>query len=374
MANNRTPVYCTRNKIYYTQDFNETFGSTCQAIIFVQDSAGNFTIPLNPDAPLISTNYGQSEYTFSIDQVLGASNIFEKVPAPEPENTVRFLDNFLVPYKVQTKILGSSVAAAMSSTFLAINAKIKADHYFHFKDGSTAGQNFMEDYIGGKQGFLNNAPTIKTTSLKATELLSFAFNINPCPPVIQIVAYIVDINNQKSKLIVDKLTVSENDVLEMNVSYTKIRQLSQVDLKRYIIYLQDESGNKISDDKMYYIDTVENEDEEQILFKNLFGVWDSIRLLSNRSESKEVERLSFENEYNESIDYYQRGTTKFTFRTGPLERGYLKYIGEELLFSPEIYYQGLRINCTTNSLEVFNPVAHTEGAALEFTLATSQQF
>ncbi len=47
MARNRTAVFLTKNPIFYSRDYNESFGSTAQAIIFVQDSEGNFTIPLN---------------------------------------------------------------------------------------------------------------------------------------------------------------------------------------------------------------------------------------------------------------------------------------------------------------------------------------
>lgn len=366
MARNRTAVFLTKNPIFYARDYNESFGSTAQAIIFVQDSEGNFTIPLNLDAPLLCTSFGQN-YQFSLNQILNSSSVFEKIPYPESENLFRAFDNVIKQYQVQTKILGTVEAPEVSETFLAMKGKIEKNYYKTF--GLNLAQTFMDVQIGRLRGFLSNAPVLKRTSLKSTEFLNFACNINPLPEVIQIVAYVIDTFGRSQIILYDTITPIQNQVLEINVSYNKIRELANADLERYKIHLQEPNGNKISEPRTYIIDPVEYEDEEEILFKNLFGVWDSARVLARRTEGKEAERLTFENENYERFDYFQQGYDKFTVRTGPMEQGFLSYLAEELIFSPEIYFKNARVNCLTNSLEVYNPVAYIESAALEFRAA-----
>jgi hypothetical protein len=374
-TNNRTSLLAVRNPIHYDllATLEENRDGAKQAVIYVPDFSGNFSTPINLEAPLLAS-IRQNYYHFRVDTILKNAGLFPQTTLPPDDYMVRNLQNFVVPYRVKTQKLNDPATIVESETYFLINAKVKRQIYQAFQ------QSYFEQKFGEEKYFLNNF-RLKRTSKNSLEYLTFVFNIDPCPTDIRIEANVI-LNNDTQKVVVLETMnlLRQYQTIEINASFKKIAELAQTsDIQRYYIQIMDNNTNQaISCRQGFFVDINQDESEQQILFKNLFGAWETIRLMGDYTQTQEVQRQSFENEFYQTLDYHQESFQKIILRTGLLDQTWLQYIGDELITSKEIYWvtptEKIRLKCQTESLPVYNANEPTETAEIEFRIAQTETY
>lgn len=369
----RLQVYCARNPIKIESSYNAPVGSILSAIIYTKDNSGNFTLPVNADAPLLSTKIKVGNFSFQIEKLLSNSILFTN--SGYSTSIASRVFPLILPVKIKYQLVNSTEAAVWSDIIYITNCKIKRADWKKFGDQFLKNGFISNSYLK----FLSTAPAIKSTSFASKEYLYFMFNINPSPAM-KLMAEIFTNTSQKH-IVLDNITPQQYQVFEFDVSASKVYSMagnSIITSFRYNIYLADSNGNQISEKRMFVLDPVQNEDEELLLFRNLLGVWDTVRLIGRKTISQEVQRLTFEDENYQRTDYFQEAFEKITLRTGNLDHGFLEYLGLELLVSPEIYLvrdgNFTRLNCLSNSIETYNPTNAYESAAIEFRINETETF
>ena len=103
LAQNRIDLLATKNKLeFQLGGLGEASGTTKQAIVFVQSQVnGPFNLPLNEATPLIAINY-KASYDWDLSSVMKNAAIFSYISIPPDDFNIRNLQNFIVPFQVQT--------------------------------------------------------------------------------------------------------------------------------------------------------------------------------------------------------------------------------------------------------------------------------
>ena len=244
--------------------------------------------------------------------------------------------------------------------------------------------NFFSTLMPQDYSFLNVAPHQKMTSEKAPEYLTFLFNFLPCPTDVSIKFVVTRLDQPNEVIPYEKLNlVAQNQTIEINASLSKVKQLTTIadDIYSYFVTIheikEDNTEKIIALSNHYYPDyNTQPEDEQVVIFRNQLGVWETQRFLGASTASQEISRKNFVNTNNEEITYHSDFYEKIILRTGNLEQSWLRYIGEELITSSEIYLirddMKIRLQCTTDSLVIQEDQNYEEFAEIEFRFAQTE--
>lgn len=197
------------------------------------------------------------------------------------------------------------------------------------------------DYITTYKSFLTWQPTTKTISQDQPEKLYFLVFNDISAIEIHIKAYFTDGTDSGDQQLATIGSVSQYQVYEIMIGYNQIDwdKISEKDIEKYEIWLEDNAGNVQSQVRTYILETKSYRNERIFLFRNSFGAFDTLRATGRKTQQNEYERMILEkNDENFSLQqqYQVLERSVFTLNTGWLtlsERNWLR----ELLLSEEVY-------------------------------------
>jgi len=199
----------------------------------------------------------------------------------------------------------------------------------------------------GKAGkFLTWQPDNKIVAPDQPEYLYFLNNLNPSPTQIRLRAELFFEDGGSEYVTVRTLnTVTSMTVYCVPVGVPAIPQLAAHDrvVTNYRVWLSNENGLRISDTRMYYIDSTYRPYSRYILFSNSLGGFDTLRCVGSaavrgsysKTASQRYPALDSDPSYSEVIVSKVIGEKGLMLNSGYLSKDQRQYL-EELYFAKEI--------------------------------------
>jgi hypothetical protein len=212
-----------------------------------------------------------------------------------------------------------------------------------FKDW---GNLLLTDKLGKAGKFLTWQPDNKFIAPDQPEYLYFLNNLNPSPNEIRLRAELFFEDGGSEFITVRTLsTVTPMSVYCVPVGVATIPQLAAHSwvVTNYRVWLSNENGLRISDTRMFYIDSTYRPYNRYILFNNSLGGFDTLRCSGSaavrgsysKTASQRYPALDSDPSYSEVIVSKVVGEKGLSLATGYLNKEQRLYL-EELYFAKEI--------------------------------------
>lgn len=208
------------------------------------------------------------------------------------------------------------------------------------------GNLIFTDKLGKAGKFLTWQPDNKWIGTDQPEYLYFLNNLNPSPAKILLRAELFFEDGGSEYITVQTLNiVIPMSTYSFPVGVPAIPQLADHDkvITHYRVWLSNESGFRISDTRMYYIDSTYRPYSRYLLFSTSLGGFDTIRCVGSgslrgsytKTSSQRYPALDSDPAYSEIVVSRVIGEKGLVVGTGFLSKEQREYL-EELLFAREI--------------------------------------
>lgn len=351
-----------RMKYEYTKGALGSNETLLKAYIVLMDNPEN-PITINADAPLLAPRTGVN-FKFLLNTLLANKNLYENnaytaIKSPKIYFVSGLWHNFLV-----------QVGEEKSEVLPFIYARLPDDIFEQYE------QTYLENLRRFGNPFFTLSPRIKRTKSTTPQYLHYINNLTDTPTSITFNCTLYLHDGTKNTFQIDTVEgIIRNEIIGCNVALNKIIDTNNApeDVARYEIYLTNQAQKQITETRVFIVDDSFAEDTITILFRNGFGVFETIEFDGQAVFTDDYTFNTFQAE-NELIDYDTTVVQKLNLKTAALEKDWLKYIAENLMISDETYWvlpdgRHRRLSKTTKSLKKFDSRAITETAELEFRVA-----
>ncbi|MGV3560767.1 DUF5977 domain-containing protein [Larkinella arboricola] len=277
---------------------------------------------------------------FEFDSILDGFLTLQK-PA-HAQAVLSALATLTMPYKLTEQVLPGGDAVQRDVKWIMKGGLTE-------EDAPGWAERFLDGYQASARAFLTWQPDEKTVCPGQEEYLYFLLNCSPMPTEVRLRVEITRAGGSRSVATPLSLkNVSPYQVICAPVGPAILAgyQLSGNPIRKYRVWLADESNGRISQVRTYYIDSRYRRNHRQILFSNSLSGFDTLRLVGSGSETLKVLRTSAEREKPaDAVDFSELyitdavGERTLTVTTGFFEknaRKTLRYL-DELLLAREWY-------------------------------------
>ena len=319
---------------------------------------------INPNAPLLSAKLN-GKYRFNLKYILNNDKLFANDALPEKDYYGFFSASGLVKkFKVRIDDVDSD-----EIYFIHADAPDRIFDFF--------GQETFLNFRKMGNPFLSYAPKIKLIKPSSVQYLYYLKNLITVPEIIKIMAKIKLMDGSEVTKIVNTLgDLNANDIIASTVSLKDVidgTNLVDEDVLYYEIFLSTGEDEIITEARKFVIDRSFEEDNICILYRNQFGVFETFDFDGQAGILKDYTFSSFQTEL-ETIDFETTVVEKITVKTSSLEKGWIRFLSEDLMQSNEIYWlhpdgRRIRLSKINKPLKVKDEKETTEKLEIEFRIA-----
>jgi hypothetical protein len=256
---------------------------------------------------------------------------------------IQVCEGLVTPFYLEARIedSGEVVYEKTYPVDYAIKAGIEEDNFAEYKD------HFFTKYIGESGRFLTWAANNKRVHPDQPEYLYWLTNRTPLAEHLNLMCRIEYDGHAAETFTVDTLeNVSAMTVYSFPVGFKALGlDLKEFPVLGYRIWLEDEDGVKLTENREYWLDQEYRRNVRFILFANSLGGFDTIYLMGQGEEQLSVSRslsdrypdYNFLPSYAETVINSTTGERQLTVSTGWISKFDRSYL-QELLLSKEVYY------------------------------------
>ncbi|SFD46526.1 DUF5977 domain-containing protein [Spirosoma endophyticum] len=248
-------------------------------------------------------------------------------------------DGLVTPYYVKTRIENNDVLLSedTSTVQYAIKAGVAERDFLAYKD------TFFTDFIGKNGRFLTWAEDGKRVQPGQPEFLYWLCNCSPVPAQLNLICEVITSLPDQDR---DFFTVSSlTNLTPMTVFSAAVGPDAlglnnrTVPVAAYQVWLEDESGNRLTEVRTYRMDPEFRRNVRFILFANSLGGYDTISLTGQGEEEVKATRTvsdrysdySFSPQYAEKVIDAVTGDRQLTVNSGWMSQTARNYLMELVL-------------------------------------------
>ncbi len=289
----------------------------------------------------------------------GVSTIYEGASVIYNERNGK-LDSLLKIKKPNYGILEPLVVTTQSKEYIlrelvtggtpAVNTDVSKTSQWVVKAGLSEidyqnyGDNFFSTYQSENRKFLTNQPTRKVIGKNQTEYLSFLLNTNPMPSQVRLRIEMDGLTTSTFLTVVNPPFMS---VVLFPVNFTNL--CLDENCTSFKVWLSNESNERLSEVRTYYIDPIERKQERYVIFSNSQSGWDTLRLTGEANEYVKVnqnalvkDKIPFDVAALPLLQITSTdGDREIIVSTGYIERNIKETLAwfEEIFLSEDIYLE-----------------------------------
>lgn len=263
------------------------------------------------------------------------------------------------------------------TTKYAVNGGLSHQFYSNNSD-------LITDYISVQKNFFTWAPDNKEIYSGQYDFLYFMIYDSTTTLFVYADIYYTDGTSDLSQSITGIVSGQQYYMYWVPVGHNKIAALA--DANKTIDYWEirvDKAGADYITKRRYYYNNKPQIDQEQVIFKNSWGAYESIRMFGNKIEGIEVSKDTFENhlDYNYTIsdaarkDYNILAQKPITLNTGWMNKDWAKHM-QELLLSEDRYIvindELVPVVLNTDDLQFYVTRQNIYGIEIEFVKAKAE--
>ena len=323
---------------------------------------------LNVDFPMISANQGIKGFTYDVSDILNNHEIFEQLTADQlPKNGVQILRNVtqLVVFETQ----GIDKQKAISEPYWFLNAMVPPD-YMEAEFG------FYKQTFDKSQGLLTNRNHSVLTDVNCPQYVYYCNTLETTPTELTLKCFVRRKNGTSETVVIQKVTnLLLYDILCGNVSLSKLPNPETISY--YTAFFAESDAVTVNKPAHFLPDRNNPETVTYLLFRNLYGIFETLRCTGETSVNYEYEHQVFDSN-SKQIDYSTQAHEVYIFNTGEVSSQELKFLAQELMTSPEIYLitdlGNVQLSKTTKSMMLYDPSKPYDSATFEMRKAKTDTF
>lgn len=195
------------------------------------------------------------------------------------------------------------------------------------------------------QRFLTWQPLVKKTGKTSSEKLFFFFTDESKIVDLKVKILYFD-GSDETFIAIESLEPAQYSIYELHTSYEMLgieakESAAGKTAKKYELWLEDSLENTLSETRTFEIDQQEYLNERQFVFKNSFGMYDTLRCTGITEKYNEYERTLLECEHdidqmNKEKKFFAEYHETFTSNVGFITKEWKKYL-EEFILSDEVF-------------------------------------
>jgi len=351
------PVYFARSPYFFQEGGLGSPDTYRQATIKKIDED---LLVLNQDYPLISANGGVKGFNYNLSDILANNPVFNQVlPLYLPENGISRHAYYARQLTVIT--IGADKNPYISDPLVFINAKVPS---WYLKEE----WNFYKSNYDAFQTCLTNRNHGILTDMYCPQYIYYLNTLEDTPTELNLKVLIRRKNGDTETVTLATIEqLSPYDLISGNVTLSKLPTPETIEY--YQAYFTQSDNARVNTAQTYIVDRINPERVTYLMFRNLYGLFETLRCTGETAINYEYEHQNFDAS-NILIDYATQGNEVYTFNTGEISASELRFLNFELMTSPEVYLLteagNILLSKKTKSSMIYDPSKPTDTAVFEF--------